>query len=311
MVMDIRKCVILAKAETTYDTDSSPSPTVDALLAQEVDIKENSGIVERDVQWKFLDKLPSLLGEQWAEVSFKLPVIGSGTAGTAPRAGALLKACAHSETVVSSTSVTYAPTSSNHGSVTIYIYKDGRLHIVTGCRGTMKMSFNAGKELMMEFTFMGRYAAPTVVALPATVTYESTVKVPPVCKSSTFSYNSKTTLVVGSLALDIANSTVKRVSLSDANAIKGFEITDRKPVFSIDPEAQFETSYAFRTDWLTTTRAISVVATRAAGNIVTLNIPYANITKIEYADRDGILVEKIDGECSASSGDDSYSIVYT
>jgi hypothetical protein len=311
MVMDVRKTVILSKAETTYDTDPTPSPTVDAILAQEVDIKENAGIVERDVQWKFLDKLPSLMGEQWVEVSFKVPVIGSGTAGTAPRAGSLLKACGLAETVVSNVSVTYAPTSSNHGSVTLYIYKDGRQHTITGCRGTMKMNFSAGKNLLMEFTLNGRYAAPTVASMPATVTYETTVKVPPVCKSSTFSYNSKTTLVVGTLEFDVANSVVKRMSLNDANAIKGFEIIDRKPVFSVDPEAQFETSFAFRTDWATTQRAVSIVATRAAGNIVTLNIPYGNITKIEYGDRDGIQVEKLDGECSASSGDDSFSIVYT
>lgn len=311
MVMDIRKTVILAKAETTYDTDPTPSPTVDAILAQEVEIKENAGVIERDVQWKFLDKLPSLEGEKWSEVSFKLPVIGSGTAGTAPRAGALLKSCGLAETVVSNTSVTYAPSSDNHGSVTLYIYKDGRLHIVKGCRGSMKMSFSAGKALMMEYTFMGRYAAPTVASLPATVTYESTIKVPPVCKASTFSYNSKTTLVVGTLEFDLANETVKRISLSDANAIKGFEITGRAPKVSIDPEGQFETSYDFRGDRLTTQRALSVNATRAAGNIVTLSIPQFNITKIEYADRDGIVVEKLDGEASASSGNDSFSLAYT
>lgn len=311
MVMDIRKTVILAKAETTYDTDPTPSPTVDAILAQEVEIKENAGIVEREVQWKFLDKLPSLLGEQWCEVSFKLAAIGSGTAGTAPRAGALHKACGLSETVVSNTSVTYAPTSSNHGSVTLYIYKDGRLHIVTGCRGSIKKTFSATKALMFEYTFQGRYAAPTVAALPGTVTYESTVKVPPVCKTTNLQYNSKSTLVVGTLEFDLANEVVKRVSLNDSNGIKGFEITDRKPKVSIDPEAQFETSYAFRTDWMTTQRALSIVATRAAGNIITLNIPQFNITKIEYGDRDGIQVEKLDGECAASSGDDSFSIVYT
>lgn len=311
MVMDVRKCVILAKAETTYDTDPTPSPTVDALLAKEVDIKENFGVVERDVQWKFLDKLPSLLGERFSEVSFKIDVIGSGTAGTAPRIGALLKACAHSETVVSNTSVTYSPSSSSLGSATIYIYKDGRLHIMTGCRGTCKMSFSAAKNLTMEFTFQGRYIAPTVVALPGTVTYESTVKVPPVCKSSTFSYNGKTTLVVGTLEFDAGNSVVKRVSLNDANAVAGFEIVDRKPVLSIDPESQFETSYDFRGDALATQRQLIIVATRAAGNIVTLTVPTLNITKIEYGDRDGIQIEKIDAECAANSGDDSYSIRFT
>lgn len=312
MVMDVRKTVLLAKAETTYDTDSSPSSTSNAILAMSVEVKENSGVIARDAQWKFLGQLPSLLGEQWAEVSFKVPIIGSGTAGTAPRVGCLLQACGHLETVAGGVSVTYTPVSSGHGSVTLYIYKDGRLHILTGCRGSGKKVFEAGKALYMEFNMMGRYAAPTVVALPTTVTYESTVKVPPVCKSTAFTYNSKTSLVVGSLNLDLGVNVVKRVSLNDANGIIGFEITDRSPKFTFDPEAQFQTSYAFRTDWLTTQRAISIVATRAAGNIVTLNIPTANITKIEYGERDGIQIEKIEGECSDSTtGDDGYNIVFT
>lgn len=311
MVMDIKKCVLLAKAETTYDTDPTPTGASNSLLAQEVDIKENVEAIERETQWKFLDRLPSLEGSKMVEISFKLPVIGSGTAGTAPRIGDLLEACGLAETVSGGVSVTYAPASSGHGSVTLYIYKDGRLHIATGCRGSVKMSFAATKELMAEFTFMGRYVAPTVAALPATVTYESTVKVPPVCKSSQFSYNSKTTLVVGTLEFDLANSVAKRVSLNDANGVAGFEITSRKPVVSFDPEAQFETSYAFRTDRLTATRALSIVASRAAGNICTLNAPALNISKVEYGDREEILVEKIDAELAASSGDDSFSIVFT
>ncbi len=310
MVMDVRKTVILAKLETTYDSDPTPTGSANALLAKDVDIKENSGVVERDVQWAFLDKLPSVLGERWSEISFKLDVIGSGTAGTAPRIGALLRACGHSETVLSVTSVTYAPSSDNHASVTIYVYKDGRLHIMTGCKGNVKFTFNAAKTLIAEFNFMGRYATPTVVALPST-TYETPYKTPPVCKSSAFTYNSKTTLVVATVELDAANDVVKRMSLSDSNAIKGFEIVDRKPVVTIDPEAQYESSFDFRGDQLTTTRQISVVATRAAGNIVTMTVPQFNITKVEYADRDGIQVEKIEGEASASAGNDSYSVVFT
>lgn len=311
MVMIVKKSVLLAKAEVTYDTDPTPSGTVDALVVQDAQIKENAEAIERNLQLSSLGDFPSLLGEQWAEITFKLPVIGSGTPGVAPRAGALFKAMGLSETVVSNTSVTYNLVSANHGSATLWLYKDGRLHKMTGCRGTAKLIYAAGKELMLECSLMGRYAIPTVVSIPAT-TYETTVKAPPVCKSTTFQYNSKSTLVVGTLELDMGMKVVKRTSLNDANAIAGFEITDRKPKVSIDPEAQFETSYAFRSDWLTTQRALSIVATRAAGNIVTLNVPQFNITKIDYADRDGLLVEKIDGEASESTTlNDAFSIAFT
>ena len=63
-----------------------------------------------------------------------MELAGSGTAGTAPRYGALLQACGLSETIVASTSVTYAPVSSAFSSATIYFNNDGIRHILTGCR---------------------------------------------------------------------------------------------------------------------------------------------------------------------------------
>ena len=311
MVMVVKRSLLLAKLETTYDSDPTPSASSNAIAVQDAQIKENATAIERNLQLTSLGDFPSLLGEQWCEITFKVPVVGSGSAGTAPRIGCLLQACGLGETVSGGTSVTYAPVSSGHGSVTIWLYKDGRLHKMTGCRGSFKLSMPAGKEIMAEFTLMGRYAAPTNVSL-ATPTFESTVTLPPICKSTTFQYDSKSTLVVGTFELDAAMNVVKRMSLNDANAIAGFEITDRKPKVTIDPEAQIQTSYAFRSDWLTTTRALSIVATRAAGNIVTTNVPQAVITKVEYADRDGVLVEKLELEASESTSlNDSFNIVFT
>ena len=311
MVMDVRKTVLLAKAETTYDTDPTPSGTADAIMAYGVNVKEIFGVEKRNEQWKTLDKLPSVLGERMSEVTFTTPVLGSGSAGTAPRLAALLKASAHAETLSGGVSATYAPTSANHGSVTIYVYMDGRLHIMTGCMGTGKLTFGAGKQLVMQWTFQGRYAAPTVASLPATVTYETTAKVPPVCKSCVFTYNTKTSLIVTNVDFDMGNKVIKRPSLNDPNAIVGFEITDRDPKMTLDPEAQFQTSFNFRGDLLTTTRAVSIVASQAAGNICTLNVPQFNASKIDYASANEIVLEKIEGECAASAGDDSYSIVFS
>jgi len=306
-----KKSVLLAKAETTYGTDPTPTGTVDALLVMDATIKENHEALERNVQWKFLDTLPSVKGESFCEVSFKIDVCGSGSIALAPRIGAVLRACGLAATVQSGVSVTYTVSTDSHASATLYLYMDGRLHIITGARGSSaKMTFAAGKTCILEVTMQGLYTAPTSAALPST-TYESTVALPPVCKSSLFTFNSKSTLVTQTVELDFGIEIAKRPSLNSANAVAGFEIVGFKPKVTIDPEAQIETSYTFRTDQLTTQRAVAVVATRAAGNIVTLNVPKMNITKIEYADREGVLVEKVEGEASASSGNDAFNIVFT
>jgi len=303
-----RRSVMFVKTETTYDTDPTPVEGTNAILALDVDIKEVREKVERPVQQKFLGIRPSVLGSQNVEITFKIELQGEGNAGTPPRQGTLLLACAMDETVVSSTSVTYEPVSSSHSSCTIYLYKDGRRNIITGCRGSVKLIAEAGKIGILEFTMRGRYAAPTATALPAP-TYETTI--PPVCKGGAFTFDSKTTLCVGLLEVDLANVLANRMCLSDSNAIAGFEITDRNPSATINPESQVETSYTFRADQLTTQRQISQVIGGTAGNIITVTVPKFNIESIEYGDNEGVLIEQITGECAINSGDDEIAIAYT
>lgn len=310
MSMLVKKSVLLVKAETTFGTDPTPTEALNSIIVADAEIKENINPVSRNVHWAYLGEIPSLSGEKFCELSFKVDLYGSGSVNTAPRVGALLVACGLAQTIQSGTSITYTPTSSSIGSCTIYFWKDGRKYIISGCRGDMKLTYDAGQFVTAEFTMKGVYAAPTVVANP-TCTYESTAKLPPICLSSNFTYNAKTTLVTKSVELALNNTLAKKQSLSASTGITGFEITGRAPTVIIDPECQLETSYTFRTDQLTTTKAVTVVASRATGNIITLNIPYFNITKIDYADREGILVEKIEGQAADSSGDDGLTLVFS
>ena len=65
---------------------------------------------------------------------------GSGTAGTAPKYGAILKACGLSETVSGGNTVTYSPVATPSDSVTLFVNYDGIRQIVTGCRGTFSIN---------------------------------------------------------------------------------------------------------------------------------------------------------------------------
>lgn len=301
--------LICAKVESVYDTDSVPVVGTDSLLAMDIKFKEIVDPVERPANIASLSNVASVAGKKQSEVTFTIELKGSGTAGTAPRIGALLKACSFGETVVSSTSVTYLPVSSGQLSCTIYFFIDGRRHVMTGCRGDVKIKCEAGQMAVAEFTMKGRFATPTLVAL-SSPTLETTN--PQVCKSTAFSYNSRTTLVVKACELEMGNVVAERPSISDANAIAGFEITGRKPMLTIDPEATIETSYDFRSDALGgNLRAISWVVGATAGNIVTFSIPKFNAYFPEYEDRNEILVEKIKGECVQNSGNDEVSVQFT
>lgn len=301
--------LICAKIETTYDTDSVPVVGTDSLLAMDIKFKEVIDVVRRPANVASLSRISSVGGKRNGEMSFSLELKGSGTAGTAPRIGALLRACSFGATVVSNVSVTYLPISSSQESCTIYFFIDGRRHVMTGCRGDVKIKCEAGQMAVAEFSFKGRYADPTLVAL-SSPTLETTV--PAVCKSCVFTYNSKTTLVVKTAEIEMNNTVAMRESLSDTNAVAGFEITERDPMLTIDPEAVIETSYTFRSDALGgSLRAITWVVGATAGNITTFSIPKFNAYWPEYEDRDEILVEKIKGECVQNAGNDEVSIAFT
>ena len=304
MVQLTRNQLILAKIEATYRTDPTPTAGADAIEAIDLTVTPTSPPLERLGQIGSLSKLPSQLGERFVDISFKTIMFGSGTAGTAPRHGVLLRACGMAETVVSNTSVTYLPTSTSISSITIWAYIGGKLYKVTGCRGTVKASCTAGEFMTYEFSFSGiRSAAPTVAAVPSP-TLDSTIAV---CKNGTLSWDSRTTLIGKVLDWDLGITLTKRADLSDTNAIQGFEVTDRKPVFSFNPEATVETSYTFETDALTNQRELSYTV---GSSILTITIPKANPFELEYEDDDGILRSKIAGEMSQNTGNDELSLAY-
>ena len=140
MPLYTRKRLILAEIESTYGTD--PSPTgAEAILVRNLEITPlQSETVSRNLVRPYLGQSEQLLAQTRVEITFEVELAGSGTAGTAPAYGPVLRSCGLSETIVATTSVTYAPESSGFESTTIYFFNDGIRHKLTGCRGTLSMS---------------------------------------------------------------------------------------------------------------------------------------------------------------------------
>lgn len=300
--------LILAKVETTYGSDPTPTAASNSLLAYDIDFTENIDPARRLGQIGSLSRLPSVTGAKFSQITFKVEDKGSGSAGTAPRIGTLFRGCSYSETVSGGVSVTYKPRSTSQESITIYYYIDGRLHKLTGAVGDCKHYSPKGAFPYWEFTFMGQFNANSTTALP-TPTLESTN--PQLCKSCAFSYNSKTTLVVSNVEYTTNNTVAQRPDINNANSIKGFVVTARDPKLKMTVEATVETSYDFRGDALTTQRAVTWTVGATAGNIITYTAPKFNPYMPKYGDADGLLIEEIEGEVTQNSGNDEFTIVYT
>ena len=174
MALLSRKRLILAKIEAAYGTDPTPTAAANAILVRNLEITPiQADVVSRDLVRPYYGNSDQLLANTRVECTFEVELAGSGTAGTAPAYGPVLKACGMGETVVATTSVTYAPIStfaSAGTSVTIYYNVDGVLHKVTGARGTVDMSCQLGQIPVLKFSMVGIYNAPTDTA-QGSVTY--------------------------------------------------------------------------------------------------------------------------------------------
>ena len=164
----IRKTAILAKTEVTYGTDSVPTGAANAILVSNASFNLAYNNVERNFIRPFFGGSGQLAGTRFVECSFEVELANSGTAGTAPAWGPLLRACGMAEALLSTPSrVEYTPVSASFSSVTIYYHIDGVRRVALGCMGNVEIMLNEGAAPMLRFTFAGLDGGRTAVADPA------------------------------------------------------------------------------------------------------------------------------------------------
>ncbi|MFZ9264218.1 MAG: phage tail tube protein [Polynucleobacter sp.] len=308
-----RKRTVLVKAESTYGTDSTPAGS-DAVQVRNLEITPvESEVLSRDLVRTYLGNSPQLIANTRVTVTFEVEYAGSGTAGTAPRYGSLLKACGFSETVVASTSVTYAPVSTSFSSVTIYYSTDGVRHKVTGARGTFSINLNANQIPVINFTMTGQYNAPTDTADPTTTfTNQAAPQIFNDTNTTAFTIFSETDLPLQTCTLDLGNEVVYRELV---NSDKEVTIVNRAANGSLVIEMPTLASHDFFADAVAgTTGNLSIVHGTNAGNIITL-ASAANAISLgnpSYSEDQGVVMLNLPYTLvPSSSGNDEFTLAYT
>src|SRR4030042_1860926 len=142
---------LAAKIEATEGTKETLA-AADAMLHKNLVFSPEIEQYARELLRGTLSRDPSLSGKRSAKIGFDVELVGSGTAGTAPFWGPLMKACGFSETIVASTSVTYKPaTNSLSNSMTLGGYMDGMIKRLWGARGNVQFTIGAGKPGLLHF----------------------------------------------------------------------------------------------------------------------------------------------------------------
>jgi len=310
MALLSRKRLILVKTESTYGTDSTPAGT-DALLVRNLDITPLSGdVVSRDLIRPYLGNFDQLIGLTSVAINFEVELAGSGSAGSAPKFDAILKACGLGSTIVTSTSVTYAPVSSSFSSATIYFNVDGVLHKLTGCRGSMTMSCAVGAIPTLAFNLTGVYNAPTDTAQPA-VTYsaQATPLIFREGNTSSFSFFSYSG-ILQSVDFNLANSLVYRELVGGT---KETLITDRKPAGTVMIEAPtIATKDFFTTALGSSTGNLTFLHGTTAGNRVTFTASQVDVLNPTYQDQDSIMMLSVPYVAlPTTAGNNEFSLAFT
>ena len=299
---------IAAKKETVEGAAETLSAS-DAFLAANVKFTPNFAMGERKNVSSSLSPWASIPGVRSAKLEFDVELKGSGTAGTAPALGNLLKACGLGETVDSGKSVTYAPASSSISSLTLAAYQDGIIKKIWGARGNVSLKLENGAPGWLHFEFTGADFSVTDGTMLSGVTYESTK--PVAFLSATFSIDSYSALI-GVLEINMNNEVNLRKDANTDSGYKSAVITGRKPTMTMDPEHVTVATYDFFGKLRSGNEgSLSLVLGSTAGNICTIKAPKVQYINISDDVRDGIRSLGITCQLNRSSGDDEISIAFT
>jgi hypothetical protein len=306
---DWNKRLLLAKIESTYGTSSTPTGA-EAILVSDLEVKPlEVDLKDRELIIPYFGNTEKVVSMRMVEVTFSVELAGSGAAGTPPKYGACLQACGLNETIVATTSVTYAPVSSAIKSVTLDFYADGTRHLITGARGTWSMEGEVGEIPKIEFEFTGLYTPPGALSTPS-ATFAG--QADPVVMNSE---NTTAVEVHGfaarleSFSLELSNEVVYRQL---AGATREVRITNRKP----EGEVQIETPAIGSKDYFAavsgqTLGTMEFQHGQVAGNIITFAAPAVNLGSPSYEDSDGVMMLSLPFMPNPTTGNDEFTLVYT
>ncbi len=306
----VNRRLVFAKIEAVAGVAETLAGT-DALLVENLQMSYvNERMAERPAVRVSFGKLPAIYAGSLVQLTFDVEIKASGTAGTAPEAGVLLQIAGMSETVVATTSVTYALISQALKTATIQYEYDGVIQTLTGCICSMTTAVNAGAIAKDSFTIIGHHTTP-VDGAGLTPTYDA--EKPAAVLSLGLTVNG-VTLDAASLTFDLGNDITPIDSLNASDGYGLLEVTDRNVVGTIDPLATTVAVHDFISLWQASTGMAVTMNTigSGAGSIVQINVPDLQYMSVQGGDRNNRITQQIDFKLNETvAGNDEIERVYT
>lgn len=282
-----RNRAILAKIETTYGQDAAPTGGANAMQMTNVTFNPSVGQEEtRDLVLPWMGHQGVILTGSYATLSGEIEIAGSGTAGTAPAWGPLMRACGMAEVVDAGVDVQYTPVSAGHEAASIYFNADGVRHVLIGSRGNMNFQLTPLRIPRFVFSMTGLLGTITDTPIASTLPPAGFKRPVPVNKAnSTFSLHGLAGACEG-INIDLGNQVEPRFLIGH----ESIQQVDRQ----ITGSAVMEAVLLAIKNWyqiaeLGTLDALSAVHGTQAGNIVEFAATAVQVGRPSYGETQKII----------------------
>lgn len=207
----------------------------------------------------------------------------------------------------------YRPTSRNSEveTITLYVFKDGVLHKVTSCMGTVTFTGQAGQVAVANFEFQGNYLDPVEEPTPLDAVFEETI--PPQVELAQMSIAGDNDFCAQSFTFALGNTINLKECINAGDGYDGAQITGREPTAQLNPEATYE---AYTGMWANFAQSnqfpLHVRVGSAPGNMVRLYAERANFTGLTYGDRNNVVTLEAQFQLNGLSayGDDELRVAF-
>jgi len=298
---------LLAKIEATYATDAAPTGAANAILALNVEISPMEGQdVARDLERPTFSADPMIPVGVHVVLSFDVELVGSGTLGTAPAWGPLMRMCGVAQTVTAGVKVEYAPITGNEESGSIYFMIGNTRHVILGTRGTFTITTNANGIPVKRYTMTGLFSIPTE---EATVTPDFAAwqqpQVATKLNTPTFTIGGAA-FILRDFSMDLGNDVQPRMLIGSET----IEIVDRAEVIRARVEAVPVSTYnPFSIAQNQTLQAIQLIHGTVASKRVKIDVPTAQQKRLTgYEEAQGILEWPLEFTPLPTAGNDQWKI---
>lgn len=279
--------LILAKPEALYGVDPIPTAANAIRLRALTMAPLDGGTVDRAFITPYLGAAPKAQVNTQRRLEFEVEATGSGSAGTAPVWGELLKACASAETVNSGTSVVYTPISEGFGSIALYHHLQGQLAKLLGARGSFTFSLAAQSLPVFKFAFTGLWS-PTSTVPQSSPVYAAQPLLQPASHANTptFLLHGQA-MILKSIEVNMGLQVVYR----NLVGYEGVEITDRSVTATLTCEwptvADLDVETLAKNG---TTGPLQLIHGTTAGTIVQIDAPKVQFLDPKQSEDQGVMM---------------------